>query len=64
LTKYAPRGRRNQGRPLQRLLEERDWNRPAMDYFPRSEIIIVIIILLFIFTGFLSSLVLLLLSQW
>jgi hypothetical protein len=37
LTKYAPRGIRNQGRPLKRLLEERDRNRPAMTYFPESE---------------------------
>jgi hypothetical protein len=38
LTKYAPRGIRNQGRPLKRLLEEWDRNRPAMVYFPESEV--------------------------
>jgi hypothetical protein len=37
LTKYPPRGIRHQGRPLKRLLEERDRNRPAMTYFPVSE---------------------------
>jgi hypothetical protein len=36
LTKYAPRGIRNQGRPMKRLLDEQDWNRPAMAYFPES----------------------------
>jgi hypothetical protein len=34
LTKYAPRGKRNQGRPLKRFLDEWDWNRPAMAHFP------------------------------
>jgi hypothetical protein len=42
LTKYAPRGRRNQDRPLKRLLDERDRNRPAMAYFPESEMMMKI----------------------
>jgi hypothetical protein len=37
LTKYAPRGIRNQGRPMKRLLDEEDWNRPAMAYFPKKQ---------------------------
>jgi hypothetical protein len=36
LTKYAPRGIINQGRPLKRLLEERDRNRPATAYFLKA----------------------------
>jgi hypothetical protein len=40
LTKYAPRSIRNQGRPLKRLLDEQDRNRPAMTYFPENEIMI------------------------
>jgi hypothetical protein len=34
LKKYTPRDKRNHGRPLQRLLDERDRNRPEMVYFP------------------------------
>jgi hypothetical protein len=41
LTKYAPRGIRNHGRPLKRLLEERGWKRPAMAYFPGSEMMMM-----------------------
>jgi hypothetical protein len=45
LTKYAPKGIRNQGRPLKRLLEERDGNRTAMDYFPDSEMMMMMMTL-------------------
>jgi hypothetical protein len=37
LTECAPRGITNQGRPLKRLLEKWDRNRPAVAYFPQSE---------------------------
>jgi hypothetical protein len=41
LTKYPPRGIRHQGRPLKRLLEEWDRNRPAITYFPESEMMMM-----------------------
>jgi hypothetical protein len=41
LTKYAPRRIRYQGRPLKRLLDEWDRNRPAMDYFPGGKIMMI-----------------------
>jgi hypothetical protein len=41
LTNYAPRGIRNQGRPLKRLLDEWDWNRPTMAYFPESKAVMM-----------------------
>jgi hypothetical protein len=37
LTKCAPRGIRSQWRPLKRLLDEWDWNRPEVAYFPERE---------------------------
>jgi hypothetical protein len=37
LKKCAPRGIGNWGRLLKRLLDERDWNRPAVAYFPESK---------------------------
>jgi hypothetical protein len=46
LTKYAPRGIRNQGRPLKRLLEECDRNRPAMANFPESEMMIIMMMMM------------------
>jgi hypothetical protein len=41
LAKHAPRDIRNQGRPLKRLLDEREQNRPAMAYFPESEMMMM-----------------------
>jgi hypothetical protein len=41
LTNYAPKGIRNQGRSLKRLLDEWDQNRPAMAYFPESEMLMI-----------------------
>jgi hypothetical protein len=41
--KYVPRGIRNKGRPLKRLLDEWDWNRPAVAYFPESEMMMMMI---------------------
>jgi hypothetical protein len=43
LTKYAPRDIRNHGRPLKRLLEEWDRNRPQVAYFPESDMMMVMI---------------------
>jgi hypothetical protein len=41
LTKYAPRGIRNQGRTLKRLLDELDQNRPVMAYFFESDVMVM-----------------------
>jgi hypothetical protein len=41
LQKYAPRAIGNQGRPLKRLLDEWDRNRPAMAYFPEGEMMMM-----------------------
>jgi hypothetical protein len=41
LTELAPRGIRNQGTQLKRLLEERDRNRPAIYYFPEGEMMMM-----------------------
>jgi hypothetical protein len=54
LTKYAPRGTRNQGRPLKRLLDELDRNRPAMAYFRESKMmmmmmVVVVVVIMMIF---------------
>jgi hypothetical protein len=44
LKRYAPRGIRNQGTPLERLLGEWDRNRRAMGYFPGSEMFMLLVI--------------------
>jgi hypothetical protein len=41
LTKHAPRGIKNQGRPLKRLLDEWDRNRPSIAHFPESEMMMI-----------------------
>jgi hypothetical protein len=41
LTKYAPRGIRNQDRILKRLLDEWDRIRPAMAYSPENEMMMI-----------------------
>jgi hypothetical protein len=46
VTKYTPRGIGNQGRPLKKLLEERDRNRPPMAYFPVSEMMVTMMMTL------------------
>jgi hypothetical protein len=46
LIKYAPRGIRNQGRPLKRLLDKRDRNRLTMVYFPESEIMMMMMMMM------------------
>jgi hypothetical protein len=38
---YAPRCKRNQDRPLKRLVDERDQNRPTMAYFHESEMMMM-----------------------
>jgi hypothetical protein len=42
---YASRGTRNQGRPLKRLLDECDLNRPVIAYFPESEKMIMMMMM-------------------
>jgi hypothetical protein len=44
LTKYIPRGTRNQGRPLKMIQDEWDRNRPTMAYFPESEMMMMMTI--------------------
>jgi hypothetical protein len=41
LTQYAPRGIKNQGTPLKRLLDDWDWNRQAMACFPESKVVVM-----------------------
>jgi hypothetical protein len=48
LTKYAPRGIRNQGRPLKMLLDQWDRNRPAMAYFPECKMMMMMMMIYFL----------------
>jgi hypothetical protein len=50
LIHYALRGIRNQDRSLKRLLDEWDPNRPAVVYFPESEMMMITIIIIIIKT--------------
>jgi hypothetical protein len=52
LTNYAPRGIRSQGRPLKRFLDERDRKRPAMAYFPESEMMMMMMMMIMTFKNY------------